>query len=225
MRESMRDSLRAPHAANAVAFAVLFGLSAVFLFTAYCMARALIGGFGAGPRELVLCLATAFLASIFLWWLAPLTEFAEIFWIHLPADRRSRRGQCPHCGYPHGGKERCTECGRSTEPLPAWTLSRRPARRLTWIMLPALVLGCVAGECWTRADEARFAAEYAAIRAPYSRPRAFPASFARIWADECGAFRSEAWPDFARDRSWKPTDPALDERGWGWRDRGDAQPE
>ncbi len=214
-----RDSLRAPPTANVVAFAALFGVSSVFLFTAYCGARAIVGGFGAGPRELVLAAVATVGASIFLWWLAPLADFAEIVWLHLPADRRSRRAQCPHCGYPHEGRETCTECGRSTKPLPAWTLSMRPARRLTWILLPALVLGCVAGEWWSRLDEQRFVREYESVRAPYSRPRAFPASFARLWADECGAFRGEAWPEFARDRAWRPKDPALEERGWGWRDR------
>ena len=214
-----RDSLRAPHAANAMAFAALFAVSAVFLFTAYCMARALVGGFGAGPRELALASVATVATSIFLWWLAPFTDFAEIFWVHLPADRRSRRGQCPHCAYPHEGRDTCSECGRSTAPLPAWTLSMRPARRLTWILLPALVLGCIAGEWWSRLDERRFVREYESVRAPYSRPRAFPASFARLWADECGAFRAEAWAEFARDRAWKPKDPALDERGWGWRER------
>ena len=214
-----RDSLRAPHLANVAAFTVLFVTSSVFLFTAYCMARALVGGFGAGLREITLAAVATVAASIFLWWFAPLADFAEIFWLHLPADRRARRGQCPHCGYPHEGRDTCSECGRSTAPLPAWVLTRRPARRLAWIMLPALAIGCIAGEWWSRLDEDRFVREYQAIRAPYARPRAFPATFARLWADECGAFRSEAWPEFARDRAWKPKDPALEERGLGWRER------
>lgn len=218
-----RDDLRAPGVANAIAFLMLFAVSTVFLFTAYCVARALVGGFGAGPREITLAAVATFAASIFLWWLAPLADFAEIFWVHLPADRRARRSQCPHCGYPHEGRATCTECGRATAPLPAWVLSRRPARRLAVIMLPALFVGCMAGEWWSRLDEQRFAAEYRAIRAPYSRPRAFPATFARLWADDCGAFRSEAWPEFARDRAWKPKDPALQERGLGWRERAGDQ--
>ena len=199
-----RTELAAPAGASLAAFAVLFALSCASLFVAYCMARALVGGFGAGLHTLVVCVLATTAASIFLWWLAPFADFAEIFWVHLPADRRSRRGECPNCGYPHDGRETCSECGRSTEALPAWTLGTRPVRRFMWILLPALVVGCVAGEWWCRLDEQRFVAEYEAIRAPYSRPRAFPASFARIWADECGAFRSEAWPDFARDRTWKP---------------------
>ena len=214
-----RDALRAPGGANAAAFVMLLLVSSVFLFTAYCMARALVAGFGAGLREMVLASVATIAASIFLWWLAPFSEFGEIFWLHIPADRRARRGECPHCGYPHEGRETCTECGRSTRPLPAWTLTRRSARRFSRILLPALVVGCIAGEWWSRLDEGRFVREYAEVRVPYSRPRAFPASFARLWADECGSFHGEAWPEFARDRAWKPKDRALDERGWGWRDR------
>ena len=73
-----RESLRAPHGANALAFAALFAVSAVFLFTSYCIARALVGGFGAGLRELVLAAVATVAASIFLWWLAPFADFAEI---------------------------------------------------------------------------------------------------------------------------------------------------
>lgn len=211
--------LRAPHGPNACAFAVLFAVALAFLFTSYCIARALVGGFGAGAGAIALCVASTAAASIFLWWLVPFADFAEIVWIHLPADRRARRGQCPHCGYPHEGRTRCTECGASTDPLPAWTLSVRPVRRLAWILVPAMLIGTLAGEAWCRLDESRFAAEHATARAPMSRPRAFPAPFARMWVDESGAFGSEAWPDFERDRNWKPKDSEQRERGWGWRER------
>ncbi|MFM2164056.1 MAG: hypothetical protein RL325_493 [Planctomycetota bacterium] len=212
-------ALRAPHGPNAIAFGALFAVSVAFLFASYCLARALVGGFGAGAGAIALCLAATAAASIFLWWLVPFADFAEIVWVHLPADRRARLGQCPHCGYPHAGRARCTECGASTAPLPAWTLSARPVRRLAWIVAPALLLGALAGESWCRLDESRFAADYAAARAPISRQRAFPATFARMWVDESGEFHSEAWPEFARDRGWQPKDPEARERGWGWRER------
>lgn len=201
--QSEPTALRAPNGPNALAFGVLFAVSVAFLFSSYCMARALAGGFGAGAATVTMCVAATAAASIFLWWLVPFADFAEIVWIHLPADRRARRAQCPHCGYPHEGRARCTECGASTAPLPAWTLSARPVRRLARILVPALVAGSLAGEAWCRLDEARFAEEYAAARAPMARQRAFPASFARMWADDAGVFHGEAWPDFARDRNWK----------------------
>jgi len=211
--------LHAPSGPNAAAFAALFAVSSAFLFASYCMARALVGGFGAGAGTIALSLAATAAASIFLWWLVPFADFAEIVWVHLPADRRARRAQCPHCGYPHEGRARCTECGAPTEPLEAWTISARPMRRLAWILVPALALGAFAGESWCRLDEARFVAEQATAGAPTSRARAFPAAFARMWVDESGAFHSEAWPEFDRDRAWRPSDPASRERGWGWRDR------
>ena len=208
------DDLRAPGGANAAAWAALFALSAAFLFASYCMARALAGGFGAGAATIAAATGATAAASIFLWWLAPFADFAEIFWVHLPADRRARAGQCPHCAYPHGDRATCNECGRSTAPLPPWTLSPRPVRRLAWILVPALSLGCGAGELWCRLDESRFVDEAALAAGAYARPRAFPAGFARMWRDDAGALHSEAWPDFARDRGWQPKDPALRERGW-----------
>jgi hypothetical protein len=209
--------------ANAMAFAMLFALSLAFLFVAYCMARALIGGFGANFATIALSAVATAASSIFLWWLTPLADFAEIFWVHVPADRRARRGQCPHCGYPHESRATCCECGRATAPLPAWTLSARPVKRMAAILVPAFLLGCVAGEAWSLLDESRFAAEHdhanESVRAHYARPRAFPATFARMWADESSELHSEPWPDFARDRSWTPKDPARRERGLGWRER------
>lgn len=215
------DDLRAPQGANTVAFAALFALSSAFLFAAYCMARALAGGFGGDAGTIAICVASTAAASIFLWWLVPFADFAEIFWVHLPADRRAREGQCPHCGYPHESRATCTECGRTTEPLAAWTLTARPVRRLARILVAALFVGCIAGEAWCRLDESRFVDEHAAVRAPYSRARAFPASFARMSVDERGTFASEAWPDFRRERGWQPADPAQRKRGWGWRDRAE----
>jgi hypothetical protein len=203
---SDRTELSAPSGANAAALGVIFAISTAFLFAAYCMARALVGGFGTNATTVILAFTATTAASIFLWWLAPFADFAEIFWVHLPADRRSRRSQCPHCAYPHGGRETCSECGQPTAPLRAWTLTARPARRLLSILIPALLIGCLAGELWSRLDESRFVAESntaPAPAAPYTRPRAFPASFARMWIDEYGVYHSEAWPEFARDRSWK----------------------
>ena len=208
------DELRAPAGANIVAWSVLFIVSAAFLFASYCMARALVGGFGAGLGTIAAAAGATAAASIFLWWLAPFADFAEIFWVHLPADRRARDGQCPRCGYPHGDRATCNECGGSTAPLPAWTLSPRPVRRLAWILVPALALGCGAGELWCRLDEARFVREAEQVAGAYGRARAFPSGFARVWRDDAGALHSEAWPDFARDRAWQPKDPALRQRGW-----------
>ncbi|MFM1805257.1 MAG: hypothetical protein RL136_2136 [Planctomycetota bacterium] len=216
--------LRAPEIANTVALAALFAISAAFLFAAYCFSRALAGGFGAGVGTIALSVASTAAASIFLWWFVPFADFAEIFWVHLPADRRARRNACPHCGYPHEGRTTCSECGLDTDPLPAWTLTRRPVRRLAAILVPALVLGATAGELWMRLDESRFVREYESVRAPYARARAFPTAFARMWADESGDLHAEAWPDFARDRRWKPKDPGLRERGWGWRGESDDAP-
>jgi hypothetical protein len=44
-------ALRAPHGPNAIAFGALFAVSVAFLFASYCLARALVGGFGAGARQ------------------------------------------------------------------------------------------------------------------------------------------------------------------------------
>jgi hypothetical protein len=220
----LRAPPRANTAANTVAFAVLFVISVAFLFASYCMARALIGGFGAGVGTIAGAVAATAAASIFLWWLAPFADFAEIFWLHLPADRRARRGECPHCGYPHGGRARCNECGESTAPLPAWTLSPRPVRRMARILVPALLAGAAAGEAWMRLDEARFVREYESARVPYTRERAFPTGFARMWADESGGLHSESWPAFERDRRWtrpavpgtSPAPTASEPRQRGW---------
>ena len=224
LRAPPRANTGASTGANTGAFAVLFVVSVAFLFASYCMARALIGGFGAGVGTIVLAIAATAAASIFLWWLAPFADFAEIFWLHLPADRRARRGECPHCAYPHGGRAMCNECGESTAPLPAWTLSPRPVRRMARILVPALIVGAAAGEAWMRLDETRFVREYEAARVPYARARAFPTEFARMWADESGGMHSEAWPAFERDRRWtRPAVPGTNhaptanqprERGW-----------
>jgi hypothetical protein len=214
------ERLRAPDGANAIAFGVLFLLSTAFLFISYCMARALIGGFGAGAGTVAIAVGATFLASIFLWWFVPFADFAEIWWIHLPADRRAARAQCPHCGYPHEGRAICSECGRGTEPLPAWVLSMRPVRRLAVILFAALAVGCAAGEAWCRLDESRFIDECQATAArPFTRERAFPSGFARMTVLADGSYASEAWPEDRRDRNWQPADPALRERGLGWRDR------
>ena len=53
--------------ANTGAFAALFVISVAFLFASYCMARALIGGFGARVGTIVLAIAATAHASIFLW--------------------------------------------------------------------------------------------------------------------------------------------------------------
>lgn len=216
-RRPLVAPLVAPPGANLAAWGALFLTSAAFSFASYAMARALAGGFGGSVATIVLASVSTLAASIFLWWLAPLADFAEIAWIHLPADRRSRRGGCPHCGYPHFGRATCTECGEATAPLPAWTISRRPVRRFATILASALVAGSVAGEAWSRLDERRFADEAALATRPYARARAFPAGFARMSVDAAGAFTSEAWPDDARDRRWQPTDESLRTRGLGWR--------
>jgi hypothetical protein len=219
-------SLRAPSGAQSAAFAALFGVSVAFLFVSYCLARALLGGFGAGPGAIAACVAATAAASIFLWWLVPFADFAEIFWLHLPADRRAREGRCPYCGYPHESRPTCTECGESTTPLPAWTLSARPVKRLAWILVAALVVGSAAGEGWCRLDESRFAAESAAARArrdAFARARAFPTSFARLSVDRDGRFDSEPWSEPGRDREWRPTDESRLERGLGWKERADSR--
>ena len=230
------DRLTPPPGANATAFAALFLLSAAFLFVSYCWSRALIGGFEVGVGTVLAAVLSTALASIFLWWLAPLADFAEIVWIHLPADRRTRRAQCPHCGYTHEGRALCSECGLATEPLEPWALSLRPVKRFGWILLAALVVGSAAGEAWCRLDESRFVEETArdAVR-PSTRPRAFPSSFARMTVTADGVYESEAWAIDRRDRNWQPADPALRERGIGWSTRrerrgegdakGDAKPE
>ena len=219
-RTAPPDELRAPDGANAVAFGVLFALSVAFLFVSYCMCRALIGGFGSGTGTIVLAVSSTFLASIFLWWLVPFADFAEIFWVHLPADRRAARAQCPHCGYPHEGRDTCTECGRATEPLAPWLLGLRPVKRLAWIIMIALAVGSAAGEAWCRLDEARFIDESIAVRTrPFTRERAFPTAFARMTVAQDGTYTSEAWPEDRRDRAWQPSDPALRERGLGWNSR------
>lgn len=216
-----RPTLTAPPAARAIALAGLFVLSLGFLFASYCIARGLVGTFSPGPSAIALCVASTAAASIFLWWLVPFADFAEIFWIHLPADRRSARGQCPHCGYPHEGRPQCSECGRETSALPAWTLGLRPVRRLAWILVPALLLGCAAGEAWSRLDESLFIAE--SRGAAYRRPRAFPAGFATMSVDAAGRYASEAWPEDERDRTWRSGDESRRERGLGWKARADEQ--
>lgn len=221
---SSSDELRAPDGANAIAFGGLFALSVVFLFVSYCAARALIGGFEVGVGAITAAVAATVLASIFLWWLVPFADFAEIFWVHIPADRRAARSQCPHCAYPHEGRDTCTECGRATTPLPAWVLGLRPVKRLAWILFAALIVGCAAGEAWCRLDEARFVDESLAARVrPFTRERAFPASFARMTALPDGSYHSEAWPEDRRDRAWQPSDPARRERGLGWGERDAAE--
>lgn len=218
------EQLVAPPGANAVAFAALFAASFAFLACAYCMARALAGGFGGSTSTILLATAATAAASIFLWWLVPFADFAEIAWVHLPADRRARRGQCPHCGYPHEERSTCTECGRATAPLPAWTLSRRPVRRMALILAPALIVAVVGGEAWCRLDESRFLAEARAGAPPYARPRAFPAGFATMRIDADGAATSAAWSEFERARDWRPENPSHRERGLGWRERTAEEP-
>jgi hypothetical protein len=215
--------IRASNTANAIAFGLLFALSAAFLFVSYCMARGLISGFGLDYGVIATAvIATAF-ASIFLWWLVPFADSGEILSLHLPADRRANRGQCPYCGYPHESRAVCNECGAATAPLPPWVLSARPVRRMAVILLAAMAVGCTAGEWWCRVDESRFEAESTTIpNRPYSRARAFPSSFAKMTVDKAGKFTSEPWPEDGRDRSWKYADPALRERGLGWRERSEA---
>jgi hypothetical protein len=217
------ENLRAPPGANMIAFGALLALSTIFLFTSYCMARALVGGFGAHLGTIAACVLATIAASIFLWWLVPFADFAEIFWLHLPADRRARENRCPFCGYPHESRPTCSECGRSTAPLPAWTLTARPVRRLACLLFPALLLACGMGEAWCVLDESRFVAECASSRdATYTRSRAFPAGFARMWVSEDGTFGSEAWPELGREREWQTSDELRRERGLGWKRNADA---
>ncbi|MFM7259373.1 MAG: hypothetical protein ACKO3W_02090 [bacterium] len=220
------DGLRAPSGANALAFAALFASSFVFLFVSYCLARALLGGFGAGVGAISACVAATAAASIFLWWLVPFADFGEIFWLHLPADRRAREGRCPHCGYPHESRATCTECGQPTAPLAAWTLSARPVKRLAWIIVPAIIFGSFAGEAWCRLDESRFVVESAAARTKrmvFTRPRAFPASFAKLSVDRDGRFDSAPWNEPGKQRDWQPADASRLERGLGWKERADSK--
>jgi hypothetical protein len=220
------ERLRAPSGVQAIAFATLFAVSVAFLFVSYCLARALFGGFGAGPGAIAACVGATAAASIFLWWLVPFADFAEIFWLHIPADRRARDGRCPFCGYPHESRATCTECGEPTAPLPAWTLSARPVKRLAWILVPALVVGSAAGEAWCRLDESRFVTESMAARArgdAFVRPRAFPATFAKLSVDREGEFDSAPWNEPGRERRWRPADDSRLERGLGWKERADRQ--
>ena len=60
------DRLRAPSGANVFAFAVLFAISVAFLFVAYCLSRALFGGFGGGFGTITACVASTAARSIFL---------------------------------------------------------------------------------------------------------------------------------------------------------------
>ena len=49
------ENLRAPPGANMIAFGALLALSTIFLFTSYCMARALVGGFGTHLGTIAAC--------------------------------------------------------------------------------------------------------------------------------------------------------------------------
>jgi hypothetical protein len=220
------DRPRAPSGANVCAFAVLFAISVAFLFVAYCLSRALFGGFGGGFGTITACVASTAAASIFLWWLVPFADFAEIFWLHLPADRRAREGRCPYCGYPHESRATCTECGEPTAPLPAWALSARPVKRLAWILVPALFVGSAAGEAWCQLDESRFVDESAWARArrdAYTRNRAFPTTFAKLSVDRDGRFDSAPWTELGRERDWRPADESRLERGLGWKARAERE--
>jgi len=99
-------------------------------------------------------------------------------------------------------------------------LGLRPVKRLSWIIMIALVVGSAAGEAWCRLDEARFIEESSAVRTrPFTRERAFPTAFARMTVAGDGTYTSEAWPEDRRDRAWQPSDPARRERGLGWNAR------
>ncbi len=230
-RSENTPATQAPQNATALALLTIFVVSTAFLFVSYCVARALIGGFigsvesvteGIGTMLLAL-LATAG-ASIFLWWLVPLADFAEIFWVHLPADRRAKQAKCPACGYPHHGREFCSECGQDTAPLAAWTLTWRPVRRFTLVLGLSLAVGAVTGEAWTRRDEMRFEREVALQpKVTFARSRSFPATFARMAADANGHCSSAPWIELGRERAWKTSDPARRERGLGWKERVDEE--
>ena len=95
--------------------------------------------------------------------------------------RRCRRGRCLRCAYELGVARLavCPECGtpvrRPHSPRPF--LLRLLATTLIAVIGGGLA-GCIAGEAWMLADEARFrreAAEHAAGgRARYSRQRCWP---------------------------------------------------
>lgn len=138
--------------------------------------------------------ATVFASSSFalamlipLAWAVALPDLPEIIRSHL-SRRRWSQGRCPECGYPviyaEGGT--CPECGADRgEPRPFW-IGWPTARRFAMLAAGAWLLGCVAAESWTSADEAAFRNEglahlEASDVSQYSRPRRWPMGNERLY--------------------------------------------
>ncbi len=171
-------------------------LLASYFFIAFCASRAFLGGWGFPLRVLVPSLVATVVLGVFVFWLAPLADLPDMWYLHRRPAHRAARGLCPQCGHalPPGGcgSSRCPECGGTGETRPPWLLSWPTFRRFLLIEGIALLVGCAAGMVWLRLDEAAFVREQARFRGVYERPRAWPADFASLQFTEESGFGSTA---------------------------------
>jgi len=165
-----------------------------YFFVVSCIARGMIGGLGWTPGALVQVLIGTALMVTFVVWLAPTIELPEVWYQHRTPAKRLARGLCPECGHAMPTLEprpvRCTECGASQVLRPPWEFGARTIKRFAVLALAAYVVGCGIAMWWIASDESRFRREAALAAGASERSRVWPASFARLIADEDGTLRA-----------------------------------
>jgi hypothetical protein len=199
----------------------LVAIVAAYFFISYCILRSLLAEYGLAVSTIAKAsIATAAMAT-FIVWAVPLADLAEIVHRHLLPQRRASQGRCAACGYDlREGSVRCPECGFDGPTPGPWHLAWSSAQRFSIMLLVGLLVGCVAGEAWIASDERRFAEEAAAFGAAeaariaarasaddpeaYRRPRAWPAQFALLQADESGSIVALDPFHSPRIEGWKP---------------------
>ncbi len=159
---------------------VVLLLMAAHVFYLYAFARTYQDVVGLDFATILASSSFALIMLVPLAWAVALPDLPEIIRCHL-CRRRWSQGRCPECGYPviyaQGGE--CPECGADRgEPKPFW-LGWPTARRFALLAAAAWLVGCVAAESWTSADEAAFRHEGVARLTSssvthYSRPRRWP---------------------------------------------------
>jgi len=179
---------------------------ATYFFFVHSFTRGLLADVGLSPGVAAKSLVVLAVMAGFILWLAPVADLPAILYRHRIPERRIARGECPGCGQRQdAGATRCPECGDPLRPPPKWELSLGSFARFSLLCVAAIALGGGLAEWRTSVDEAAFRAE-AATRPdlPYTRPRAWPADFARLDYDPAAGLRSSSVTESPQIPGWKP---------------------
>jgi len=180
--------------------------------TLYCIAfheiaRALVGGFGSPPLQVLTAIAGSMVGVLPLLTLVPLALLpAWWFGRGLPERRRTQR-RCPDCAYPCD-RFPCPECGGDGTVAPRELFTRTGLTRVLALGALIFAISVVWAEVRIRRDERLFRLEVDRllaldVRESLARPREGWGSFAILRYDPALGFSAPQPFDHERIPGWR----------------------